>query len=577
MPKPSILSMLRERAGLQPDDTAFTFTDFDKDWAGVAESLTWAQAYRRTVNVAIEVAKHGSVGDRAVILAPQGLDYIVAFLGAMQAGLIAVPLSVPSVGTHDERVSAVFEDTTPTVILTTSTVAPTVAEYTAELDAGATVIAVDSLDLDARNGSGPRVKDAPATAYLQYTSGSTRVPAGVMISERNLAVNFEQLMADYFPTLAGVAPPETTLVAWLPFYHDMGLMLGVIAPILGGFHAKIMSPLAFLARPARWMQWLATSTNVVTAAPNFAFELAVRKTSDEDMAGFDLGGVQSIITGSERVHPATMKRFVDRFGPSGFREHMLTPSYGMAEATVYVANGATGGGPVIVDFDPDKLAVGTAERRPAGTGSPLLSYGTPHAPAVRIVDPDTCKECGAGTVGEIWVSGDNVSAGYWNKPEETKRTFGGMLVDPAPGTPEGPWLRTGDLGFMSDDEMFIVGRIKDLLIVYGRNHYAEDIEATVQEITGGRVAAISVPVDHTEKLVTIIELKKRGDTHEEVTERLGVVKDNVTSAISKSHGLNVADLVLVSPGSIPITTSGKVRRAACVDQYRRAQFTRLDA
>jgi fatty acid CoA ligase FadD21 len=577
MPKPSILSMLRERAGLQPDDAAFTFTDFDQDWAGVAESLTWAQIYRRTVNVAIEVAKHGSVGDRAVILAPQGLDYIAAFLGAMQAGLIAVPLSVPSIGSHDERVSAVFEDTTPTVILTTSAIAPSVAEYAAELDAVATVITVDSLDLDARNGSGPRVKDAPATAYLQYTSGSTRIPAGVMISERNLSANFEQLMADYFPTVGGVAPPDTTLVAWLPFYHDMGLMLGVIAPILGGFHAEIMSPLAFLARPARWIQLLATSTHAFSAAPNFAFELAVRKTSDEDMAGLDLGGVQGIITGSERVHPATVKRFADRFGPYGFREHMLTPSYGMAEATVYVATRTAGGAPLIVDFDPDKLAVGTAERRPSGTGSPLLSYGTPRSPAVRIVDPDTCKECAADTVGEIWVSGDNVSAGYWNKPDETQRTFGGMIVDPAPGTPDGPWLRTGDLGFISDAEMFIVGRIKDLLIVYGRNHYAEDIEATVQEITGGRVAAISVPVDQTEKLVTIVELKKRGDTDEEVAERLGVVRDNVTSAISKSHGLNVADLVLVSPGSIPITTSGKVRRAACVDQYRRAQFTRLDA
>jgi fatty acid CoA ligase FadD21 len=577
MPKPSILSMLRERAGLQPDDPAFTFTDFDQDWAGVAETLTWAQIYRRTVNVAIEVAKHGSVGDRAVILAPQGLDYIAAFLGAMQAGLIAVPLSVPSIGSHDERVSAVFEDTTPTVILTTSAIAPSVAEYAAELDAVATVITVDSLDLDARNGSGPRVKDAPATAYLQYTSGSTRIPAGVMISERNLSANFEQLMADYFPTVGGVAPPDTTLVAWLPFYHDMGLMLGVIAPILGGFHAEIMSPLAFLARPARWIQLLATSTHAFSAAPNFAFELAVRKTSDEDMAGLDLGGVQGIITGSERVHPATVKRFADRFGPYGFREHMLTPSYGMAEATVYVATRTAGGAPLIVDFDPDKLAVGTAERRPSGTGSPLLSYGTPRSPAVRIVDPDTCKECAADTVGEIWVSGDNVSAGYWNKPDETQRTFGGMIVDPAPGTPDGPWLRTGDLGFISDAEMFIVGRIKDLLIVYGRNHYAEDIEATVQEITGGRVAAISVPVDQTEKLVTIVELKKRGDTDEEVAERLGVVRDNVTSAISKSHGLNVADLVLVSPGSIPITTSGKVRRAACVDQYRRAQFTRLDA
>ena len=576
MPQVSCLSMLRERASLQPNDPAFTFTDFEQDWAGVTARLTWAEAYRRSLNVAIAVAQHGAVGDRAVILAPQGLEYIVAFLGAMQAGLIAVPLSVPSVDTHDERVSAVFADTTPTVILTTAAVAPSIAEYAAELNSEAAVIVVDDLDLDGRNGSGPRIKDASATAYLQYTSGSTRVPAGVMISERNLAANFEQLMTDYFPSLGGVAPPDTTIVAWLPFYHDMGLILGIIAPILGGYQAEIMSPFAFLARPARWVQWLATKSRAFSAGPNFAFELAVRKTTEEDMAGLDLGSVLTIVTGSERVHPATLKRFVTRFAPHGFREHMIRPSYGMAEATVYVANRAAGGAPVIVDFDLDKLAVGTAERCAPDAGSALISYGVPHSPAVRIVVPDACKECPAGAIGEIWVSGDNVSAGYWNKPAETERTFGGQIVDASPGTAEGPWLRTGDLGFMSDAELFIVGRIKDLLIVYGRNHYAEDIEATVQEITGGRVAAISVAVDQTENLVTIIELKKRGGTEEEVAQRFGVVKNDVTSAISKSHGLAVADLVLVSPGSIPITTSGKVRRAACVEQYRQAQFTRLD-
>jgi fatty acid CoA ligase FadD21 len=206
-----------------------------------------------------------------------------------------------------------------------------------------------------------------------------------------------------------------------------------------------------------------------------------------------------------------------------------------------------------------------------------LSYGTPKSPIVRIVDPDTCVECSAGRVGEIWLQGDNVAAGYWQKPEETQRTFGGMLAKPSPGTPEGPWLRTGDLGFFSEGEMFIVGRMKDLLIVYGRNHYPEDIESTVQEITGGRVAAIAVPVDQTEKLVTIIEVKKRGDSEEEARQKLSVVKNDVTAAISKSHGLNVADLVLVPPGSIPTTTSGKIKRAACVEQYRQQQFTRLDA
>ncbi len=576
MPSSSLMSLLRERAGLQPDDPAFTFTDFEADWDGITETLTWAQAYRRAVNVAIEVAKHGAVGDRAVILAPQGHHYVSAFLGATQAGRIAVPLSVPSVGTHDERVSAVFADTTPTVILTTSAVAPSVAEYVAELNAEATIVAVDDLDLDGRNGSPPRIKDAPATAYLQYTSGSTRVPAGVMISERNLSANFEQLMADYFPSLGGVAPPETTIVSWLPFYHDMGLMLAVIAPILGGYHAKIMSPLSFLARPARWIQWLASNPSVYSAGPNFAFELAVRKTTDEDLAGMDLGDVLTIVTGSERVHPATLKRFTDRFAKFGFKENMITPSYGMAEATVYVSTRAAGGAPQIVDFVPEKLGAGIAERTATGAGSELISYGVPHSPPVRIVDTDTCRECEPGIVGEIWTRGDNVSSGYWNKPEETQRTFGGMIVDPSPGTPEGPWLRTGDLGFMSEDELFIVGRIKDLLIVYGRNHYAEDIEATMQEITGGRVAAISVDVDRTEKLVAIMEVRKRDDS-DESKDKLALVKNKVTAAISASHGLNAADLVLVAPGSIPITTSGKVRRSTCVEQYRAGAFTRVDA
>jgi fatty acid CoA ligase FadD21 len=579
MPSPTLLSILRERASLQPNDAAFTYTDYERDWAGVAETLTWSQAYRRTLNVANEVRRHGSTGDRAVILAPQGLDYIAAFLGAIQAGFIAVPLSVPQIGSHDERVSAVLADTEPSVILTTSAVAPSVTEYVEELigDAVPTVIEIDALDLNARNGAGARIKDAPDTAYLQYTSGSTRAPAGVKISDRNLAANFEQLMADYFPDLGGVAPPDTTIVSWLPFYHDMGLMLAVIAPILGGYHAEIMSPMAFLQRPSRWVQALASNTHAYSAGPNFAFELAVRKTSDEDMAGLDLGGVLTLVSGAERVHPATLERFVDRFARFGFRHEMMTPSYGMAEATVYVSTAATGGAPVVVDFDPEKLAAGTAERCASEAGSPLISYGVPESPIVRIVDPETRGECAAGTVGEIWVHGENVASGYWNKPEETERTFGGQLPDPSPGTPEGPWLRTGDLGFISEDELFIVGRMKDLLIVYGRNHYPEDIEATVQEITGGRVAAISVPVEHTEKLVTIIEVKKRGDSDEEAMHKLSVVKNDVTTAISKSHGLNVADLVLVGPGSIPTTTSGKIRRAACVDQYRHQQFARLDA
>jgi fatty acid CoA ligase FadD21 len=583
MPQPTLLSILRERASLQPNDTAFTYTDYEQDWVGVADSVTWSQMYRRTLNVAREVSLHGAVGDRALILAPQGLDYIVAFLGAIQAGLIAVPLSVPQVGSHDERVSAVLADTSPSVILTTSAVSGGVTEYVAEsnVDARPTVIEVDALDLDARNGPGPRLArssiEPSTTMYLQYTSGSTRVPAGVIISDRNLTANFEQMMAGYFPDFNGVPPPDTTVVTWLPFYHDMGLMIGVIAPIMGGYRAQIMSPMAFLQRPARWIQALATNTGACSAAPNFAFDLAVRKTTNEDMAGLDLSGVMSIVSGSERVHQATLNRFVYRFARFGFGEHMMTPAYGMAEATVYVATRATSGAPRVVDFETAGLSAGTANRSTAETGSPLISYGVTTSPMVRIVDPDTSTECPAADVGEIWVNGDNVAAGYWNKPDETQGTFGATIVNPSAGTPDGPWLRSGDLGFIYEGELFIVGRIKDLLIVYGRNHYAEDIEATIQEITGGRVAAISVHVEQTEKLVTIIELKQRGDTDEEAMQKLRVVRNDVTSAISKSHGLSVADLVLVGPGTIPTTTSGKIRRAVCVEQYRREQFTRLDA
>jgi long-chain fatty acid adenylyltransferase FadD28 len=574
----SVPALLRERASLQPDDTAFTFIDYEQDWAGVAVSLTWPQLYRRALNTARELRLCASLGDRAVILAPQGLDYIVAFLGALQAGLIAVPLSVPLGGVSDQRVDSVLRDASPAAVLTTSSVIGEVIPHVTPQPGkpAPPVIEVDLLNLDAPIRSPAREENYQTTAYLQYTSGSTRQPAGVMISYTNLAVNFEQLLFGYFPKSGGVTPPDLTFVSWLPFYHDMGLVLGVCAPILLGLNAVLTSPVSFLERPARWMELLAANAQVFSAAPNFAFELAARKTSDDDMAGRDLGGVHTILSGSERVHPATLNRFTERFARFNLRDTVVRPSYGLAEATVYVASSRAEQPPEIVDFESDELSAGRAKRCATGGGTPLVGYPLLHSPIVRIVDPETQTECPTETTGEIWVHGGNVAAGYWRKPQETDRTFGGMLVAPSAGTPEGPWLRTGDLGFISDGELFIVGRIKDLLIVYGRNHSPDDIEATIQEITGGRVAAIAVPDKDIEQLVVIMEVKKRGDSDEDAMRRFVVVKREVTSAISNSHGLGVADLVLVPPGSIPITTSGKVRRAACAEQYRQAQFVRLD-
>jgi fatty acid CoA ligase FadD21 len=578
MSQSTILSMLHGRASLRPNDVAFTFTDYEKDYAGVSESLTWSQLSRQTMNVAREIRAHGSAGDRAVILAPQGLDYIRAFLGAMQAGLIAVPLPLPHRGSSYNRVGAVFADTAPSVVLTTSSTAEDVGDYVdqSRMDTAPKIVSIDSLNVDAHGG--PRLPhiDMPNIAYLQYSSGSTRLPTGVIMSHRNLTVNFEQLMVSFFANSKVHA--DMTMVSWLPFYHDMGLVLGVCAPILGGYHAQLTSPVAFLERPARWMRALAENPHAWSSAPNFAFDLAARKTTDGDLEGLDLGGVVGIISGAERVEPTTLHRFVDRFSHFNFKDHMMRPSYGLAEATVFVAAGTWSESEPAVHFDVGELGVGRVERCAPGAGSELVSYKISRSPMLRIVDSETGRECPPDLIGEIWVHGENVAEGYWHKPPEEQACFGATLADPSPGTPDGPWLRTGDLGFIYESELFIVGRIKDLLIIRGRNHYPEDIEATVQQIAQGRVAAISVPVDSTEQLVTVIEVKKkRGEAREDLRHRLSGVRSDVTSAISNAHGLNVGDVVLVPAGSIPITTSGKIRRAACVEQYRHDQFARLDA
>lgn len=571
----SVPAALRTQADRMPTTTAFTFIDYETDWAGFTESLTWSQLHRRAENVAYELSLCAAPGDRVLIQAPQGLDYVVAFLGALQAGMLAVPLWVPQAGGGDEGVRAVLRDTSPSAILTTTAFAGAVTDY---LPAGPrpsspAVVEVDMLDLDS-----PRSFDGPerraGAAYLQYTSGSTRQPAGVVVSHHNLVANFTHVLNDYFAPFGKQVPPDTTVVSWVPLYHNMGLFLGLCAPILSGIGTVLTSPVAFLQRPARWLQLLATNSRSFSPAPNFAFELARRMTTDEDMAGLDLGGVLGIVCGGERIHAATVRAFTDRFARFNLPDTAILPSYGLAEATVYVATRGPGHPPRIVHFDTDQLAQGRAVPRDDGTGIASVSYGTPRAPMVRIVDPDTATECAPGTVGEIWVHGDSVAAGYWQKPQPTSETFGARLADPTDGKPETPWLRTGDLGVIVDAELFIMGRIKDLVIVDGRNHHPDDIEATIRKITGGRAAAVSVAAEGAEQLVAVVELEQpAGD---DAAAALRAVKREVVGAIAASHGLRTADLVLVAPFSIPITASGKIRRSACAQRYLAGGFTRLD-
>jgi long-chain fatty acid adenylase/transferase FadD26 len=573
----SIPAALRERARQKPDAPAYTFIDYEIDPAGYSQTLTWSQLYRRVQVVAGEIASCGSPGDRVAILAPQGLDYVVGFYAALEAGCVAVPLPVPQFGAHDKRASTALQDGAPAAILTTSAVVQDVVSCARAFPGTPpAVIEIDALDLDAPPAFEPAGPTHTKTAVLQYTSGSTRSPAAVVVTHKNIFANVEQVIADYFQDDGKVPPPDLTIVSWLPVYHDMGLLVGVTAALTMRVHAVLMSPIAFLQRPGRWMQQLAKNSRSFTAAPNFAFELAARRTSDADMAGLDMGHVHTVLSGSERVQAATIRRFIDRFSAFNFPAAALKPSYGLAEAMVYVSSSGPGRPPTIVNFDYEKLSAGHAEACQDEVGVELVSVGTPRACTIRIVDPDTRVENPAGMVGEIWLHGDNITGGYWRKPQQSQLNFGGQLVDPSPGTPLGPWFRTGDLGVIYDGELFIIGRIKDLLIVDGRNHYPDDIEATTQEISGGRVAAISIPDDRTERLVVIAEMKHRGSSAEEIRQRLRTVRQQVKSAISKSHGVRVADLVLVPPGSIPITTSGKIRRSSCIEVYRQDEFSRLD-
>lgn len=571
----SIPELLKTRAEQQPTDVAYTFLDYDVDPAGFADTLTWSDLYQRVQAVAARLNHCGAPGDRAAILAPQGIDYIVAFFGAMHAGFIAVPLPVPAPGGLDDRVVGVLRDSAPTVLLTTSAVVASVVPYASSQPGGSApeVIEVDAVDPVV--GPVPVAARPDATAYLQYTSGSTRQPAGVVLTHNNVISNLRQIIGDYADFLGGNAPADTSMVSWLPFYHDMGLVMGVIGPLVVNRRGVLMSPLAFLAKPARWIQQLAINPHAFSAAPNFGFELSARRTSDADMAGLDLSGCLGIISGAERVHPGTLHRFNDRFGQFGLAVSTVRSSYGLAEATVYVVASPGGQAPTEVRFDSEKLAAGHATLCAAG-GSELVSCGTPRSSEVRIVNPETLAELPAGEVGEIWVHGPQVSPGYWRNPELTARTFGGRLADATQDTPAGPWLRTGDLGVIFDGELYIVGRIKDLLIVDGRNHYPDDIEVTVGAITGGRVAAVSIPDEASEKLVAVAEIKPPVGSPEESAEKIRDLRRRVAAAVRNTHGVRVADLVLVGQGSLPITTSGKVRRSSCAEQYRLGQFSRVD-
>jgi fatty acid CoA ligase FadD32 len=577
------------------DKLAYRFLDFSTERDGVARDLNWADFGRRNRAVGARLQQVTEPGDRVAILCPQNLEYLVAFFGTLYSGRIAVPLFDPSEPGHVGRLHAVIDDCHPSAILTTTEAAEGVRKFFRSRPAKERprVIAVDAVPDDVGATWEPVKVERDTIAYLQYTSGSTRIPTGVQITHLNLATNVVQVIE----ALEGEEGDRG--VSWLPFFHDMGLITAMISPMIGHY-VEFMTPAAFVRRPGRWIRAMARQSDdtggVISVAPNFAFDhAAARGIPKEGEPELDLSVVKCILNGSEPISAATVRRFNDAFSPFGFQPQAIKPSYGLAEATLFVSTTPMGDHPKIVHVDREALNTGTFVEVPADSPSAVAQAGAGKvgvAEWATIVDAETATELPDGQIGEIWISGQNMGTGYWGKPEETVATFQNILksrTNPSHAegaTDDATWVRTGDFGAYHEGELYITGRVKDLVIIDGRNHYPQDLEYSAQEATKalrvGYVAAFSVPAnqlpdevfnnahtglkrdpeDSSEQLVIVGE--RAAGAHKL---DMAPITDDIRAAIAVRHGVTVRDVVLTSAGAIPRTSSGKIGRRACRAAY----------
>ncbi|MBH0779057.1 long-chain-fatty-acid--AMP ligase FadD32 [Nocardia bovistercoris] len=586
----TLIDFVDKHSAENGDGLAYRYIDYSRERDGEYQDLTWREFGVRLRAVAARLQQVSDSGDRVAILAPQGLDYVVSIFAAVYAGAIAVPLFDPDEQGHTDRLRTVLEDCSPAVILTVTEAAARVREFFRHLPAARRprVIAVDAIP----EGVGRKwVRPDIAiddVAYLQYTSGSTRSPAGVEITHRAVGTNLLQMI-----DAIGVTE-NSRGVTWLPLFHDMGLLC-VILPTIGGGFITIMSPSAFVRRPYRWIKELAAASDgagTFAAAPNFAFEHAAARGLPKAGEELDLSNVIGLINGSEPVSVTSMRKFNEAFAPYGLPKTAIKPCYGMAEATLFVSATRNSDEAKVVYVDRAELNAGRMVEVDSGADGAIaqVSCGfVAHSQWAAIVDSEHGVEQPDGAVGEIWLHGANMGIGYWGRPAESASTFGNRLARRLPegshaegADIDGIWMRTGDFGAYVDGELFITGRVKDLVIVDGRNHYPQDLEFSAQEadsaLRPGFVAAFSVPANELPAEVFDGNSRDRDDTSEQlvvVAERgtgaakadPGPITEIVRAAIAARHGVTVRDLLLVPAGSIPRTSSGKIARRACRAAY----------
>ena len=564
----SLVDLLHHRAATQPDDRAYIFLS---DQGNEEAALTFADLARAAGEVAARLA-HSQIGDRALLLFGPGLDFIVAYFGCLLAGVIAVPMMLPRRNSSLDSSASIVANCSPRFAITNAQVSRARPDVVGRFEK----LKMEWLIVDAERGSTPnrdhqlRIPGPDDTAFLQYTSGSSSDPKGVMVTHRNLIENLEMIRV----TLDNTA--RSTYASWVPLYHDMGLILNVLQSLYIGAACVLLAPVTFIQRPLRWLHAIHHYRAEVAGAPNFAFDLCVQRFRADQVKDLDLSCWKVAFNGAEPVRADTIERFTATFRPYGFDARATNPLYGMAEATLLISGAPRGSGPVIRTVSRDAFqrhelasAAGADDaHRVVGCGRNLIGQ------RIAIVGPETRRRLAADQIGEVWVGGPHICKGYWRNPEATTSTFQARVE----GEDE-PWLRTGDLGFMDEaGELFITGRIKDLIIVRGINYYPQDIENTVYDshpaLRRNCGAAFSVLTEENqEKVVLVQEVERTHRRDIEIEEIVACIRE----AVANEHEIALDSIVLIRPGSIPKTTSGKIQRSAARRMWLQNSFDTVDA
>ncbi|MEV6264952.1 fatty acyl-AMP ligase [Streptomyces sp. NPDC051784] len=528
-------------------------------------TVDYAELDRRARTLATALRRHAEPGQRVLIAHRSRELFVTGFLACLYAGLVAVPVAPPGGrGHHDERIAGIVKEAAAVCVLTSTEEAAEVSQLLARTGHGSVVCLL--ADGPAATGATvaepwqPFVPEPDTVAYLQYTSGSTRDPRGVTVTHRSLLAN-QRAIQEALGTRPGIR-----MGGWLPLHHDMGLVGQLLHALWLGGTAVLMTPASFVKRPANWLETVSRYGLTVSGAPDFAYEMCVQRINDSQLAGLDLSRWEVAVNGGEPIDPATLAAFAERFAPAGLRPGALAPCYGLAEATLMVSGTRTAPAAAARIVDAAALEAGRVTA-PTGPGRALAHCGPAASADVRIVDPDTLRELPDGRIGEIWVRGESVGPGYWARPAETAAAFDCRIEGGGGG-----YLRTGDLGAVDDGLLHVTGRLKDMIVIAGRNLYPQDLERTVQQVSGlfGAATAFAVPGPR-ERVVIVQELRARSRYDID----LAALASAVQQRLSEEYEIRAAGVLLVRPGTVRRTTSGKVERAAMRRLYLRGELTPL--